>query len=466
MNRTKQWKQQLKVWGFKKNLAAGDMTRIVDKLAKTDLEKLSNSYVKVDGLQVPLSRIKRHAQRTGAPLWREVNTLDASSTASQRQTHSTNIADDITLVNGMVEETPKPILFAKDGAFDFSRSPLPISTPSNPPEPYGNSRLPFGKKNAWNVSRSRTMEPLSRGDSGSTATKFFACPYFKHNPLKFSARNTTEILYRSCATAVLRNTASIKQHLYRVHKLPDYYCARCLRPFAKASDLDSHVYSCSCDTATFNPEGKMTQDQYHKVKKRKTFPEQQNGWYEIFDILFPHMPRPASPYVEDTKDQESVNHFVNLFQSLGPDLTQQLYNAVAHDNPSEASNPTLPAATGHILNEAYDTFIRHYSAQSHEQWLPPQPVAMAPYITPSGTRQNSLVATEQAKWMDEIFPSSSQTMPPYDTQLELVDIPDEYSWVNMLSGMDDTLEIEFKNGDMEGGSARADMDLDFTDLQG
>ena len=57
--------------------------------------------------------------------------------------------------------------------------------------------------------------------------KLFACPYAKYNPARYSERNEVEASYRGCSSKLLRNIARVKQHLYRIHTRPAWYCPRC-----------------------------------------------------------------------------------------------------------------------------------------------------------------------------------------------------------------------------------------------
>ncbi|KAK5958718.1 hypothetical protein OHC33_000561 [Knufia fluminis] len=437
---TKQWKERLKAWGFAKNVAASDMHRIVEHFGKTNLESMNQShpgqYLEFEGRQVPLSRVTRHAQRTRSPLCRELNLTGAPTKAPRKVINNANTTKDITLVHNMSDITPRPAiatqLIATDEAFDFAGSPFPSSRSGMDTGITDSSRSRFVQKRGLSPACSISVGGPSRRGSDSTATKLFACPYFKHNPLKFSARNTTQLAYRSCATVVLRNTAQIKQHLYRVHRMPDFYCEKCLRQFANASELNSHDRSCFCKAPSTSFEGKMTHDQYRKVKKRQTQSDQRDGWYEILDILFPQMPRPNSPYIEDNEDQESVHHVVNIFRSLGLDRTRDLYDAVTGDNPEQPPVRPLPASTRHILDEAYDTFS---SDQSYEQWISGPTVTSPTSLSFPGVAEDLQSDNGQSKWLDNLFQLPDFNLPSYDAELELADDKNEFLWIDPVDGM-------------------------------
>lgn len=435
------------------------MDRILEGLGSTNLEMLDKSHIEFQGRQVPLARVKRHAQRTRSPLCRQTVNPDAVKTIPRQRISNGSMPDDITLVDGVGDITPKPVLFAKhvdrDEGFDFAGSPLPCSTSSVTTGLADLPPLRFDRNAGPSVAWSSNAGGTSRRDNSSTAVKLFACPYFKQNPPRFSARNTTQLAYRSCATVVLRNTAQIKQHLYRVHKLPDHYCARCLQQFAKSSDLSSHVRSCRCETQPTNFEGKMTPEQYKKIKRRQTKSDQRSGWYEIFDILFPGVPRPASPYIEDKEDQDSVHHMVNLFQSLGLETARDLYDVLAGRNPQRPPVRPLPAATRLVLDEAFETFTDLCSNEVYDQWISPTKV-MSPCESLSGADHNAVAVSERDTRLETMHEGPDFHASSCDTELELADDSDPYFWVVPSEDVDDTVVV--KQGKMDVDAASPFLD--------
>jgi hypothetical protein len=61
----------------------------------------------------------------------------------------------------------------------------------------------------------------------SVSNKLLACPYAKHDPERYSERNTNrnETAYHKCASKILTDIPRLKQHLYRVHKRPEHTCS-------------------------------------------------------------------------------------------------------------------------------------------------------------------------------------------------------------------------------------------------
>lgn len=123
----------------------------------------------------------------------------------------------------------------------------------------------------------------------SNGLKVFACPFHKWHPTKYPA----------CGKYVLKRVKDVKQHLFRVHKNPDFYCARCSAEFTNSKDRDWHVRDAQCavgedprfDGITFEQRMKLM----HYAGRNKP-PEDQ--WYIIWEIIFSkNTPRPPSPFL-------------------------------------------------------------------------------------------------------------------------------------------------------------------------
>ncbi|KAK8037842.1 hypothetical protein PG991_001188 [Apiospora marii] len=113
----------------------------------------------------------------------------------------------------------------------------------------------------------------------------FACPFFKRHPNK----------HRNCSRYLLKRVRDVKQHLYRNHRTPDYYCARCFATFNSAKERDEHTRAANCEPReTPHFEG-ITEDQ----KEQLALPNGRNKspverWYNIWEILYPGVSHPKS----------------------------------------------------------------------------------------------------------------------------------------------------------------------------
>jgi hypothetical protein len=131
-----------------------------------------------------------------------------------------------------------------------------------------------------------------QGDDGQTYS--LACPFYKKDRHK----------YHFCLGYHLRRIKDVKQHVYRKHSKPDFYCSRCFHIFDDAASRDAHTRLASCQVRTdpqydgISGEQKKVLAQYASRTKRT-----HEQWFEMWDNIFPGDTRPASvgvgSYVEE-----------------------------------------------------------------------------------------------------------------------------------------------------------------------
>lgn len=173
--------------------------------------------------------------------------------------------------------------------------------------------------------RKRNPRPqLELSDTGSPPDPLFACPYSKADPVRYSQRNLVEMNYRGCSSRCLRDISRVKQHLYRVHRRPDHYYGSCFQEFDTQELLETHSRqrpACEVSQPPF-PE-RMTQDQLNSIKRTKPGRDTRETWCNIFKILFPNAPLPASPYC-DKVSMAAVQSFSERFRSQAPPLLSRM----------------------------------------------------------------------------------------------------------------------------------------------
>lgn len=128
----------------------------------------------------------------------------------------------------------------------------------------------------------------TNADNGDKPTSQFACPFQKLDPLK----------HHDCLKYALNRIKDVKQHVYRRHKQPDYYCARCFDIFKTADARDEHARSKNCDNLEAPSFEGITEAQRNRLNKsssRGIDPQEQ--WFEMWDIIFPNNARPSSAWV-------------------------------------------------------------------------------------------------------------------------------------------------------------------------
>jgi hypothetical protein len=172
---------------------------------------------------------------------------------------------------------------------------------------------------------SRNAKRQRRRSASSDSSKLLlACPYFKMDSVRYSERNLQEQCYRGCASKLLRNIPRLKQHLYRVHRRPEYYCGRCYITFDTQALADTHSrQSQSCAVLEPQFQEKMDNDQMNAIKRRNRRADAPTEWYSIFKILFPNAVEPASPYT-DHGSSEIVQNFTSYFREEAPSIFSEL----------------------------------------------------------------------------------------------------------------------------------------------
>lgn len=148
-----------------------------------------------------------------------------------------------------------------------------------------------------------------RGNSSDRYPKLLACPFWKMDSRK----------HRGCFRMKLDKVSRVKQHLTRNHT-PTFYCERCLVIFPCEESHEKHV-------GGYEPEqcrrGSVAQldgisHRQHRELSKKSKPNlaKSEQWFAIWDIVFPHHPRPSSAYV-DPGLSEDLCQFREYAQSRG-----------------------------------------------------------------------------------------------------------------------------------------------------
>lgn len=126
--------------------------------------------------------------------------------------------------------------------------------------------------------------------------KTFACPFFKLDLRRFS----------NCSTVCPREIKDVKQHLTRRHKAP-IRCPVCQGEFDSEEECVTHSRG-EGENATGEPcsnkrervqNEEVTKDMEKLLSKRaKAGTTVEDQWYLVWDILFPGVAHPESPYFD------------------------------------------------------------------------------------------------------------------------------------------------------------------------
>ncbi|KAE8440304.1 hypothetical protein EG329_009537 [Mollisiaceae sp. DMI_Dod_QoI] len=152
-----------------------------------------------------------------------------------------------------------------------------------------------------------------------------ACPFHKNNPRKYCiqhdlAESTKKHEYRSCEGPGFTSI----QRLNREHLKRKYYpvqCDRCYDIFPGSdrarcvTALEAHRQQPNpCKRAQSDLKEGISDAKWAQLEKKKTAKQSKESsriekYWEIWDILFPGVPRPSNPWYEDRNSNRQIPYF-------------------------------------------------------------------------------------------------------------------------------------------------------------
>ncbi|OIW23859.1 hypothetical protein CONLIGDRAFT_112279 [Coniochaeta ligniaria NRRL 30616] len=203
--------------------------------------------------------------------------------------------------------------------------------------------------------RDRRVSPEYVHPDVSTSARSLACPYYKYDPKQ----------HRQCAHANLSKISYVKQHLFRKHP-PSIHCSRCYETFGDYEAFEAHQRQrVPCEVKPKRDLPGMTSEQMHKLKTRSNPTQDETGqWEEIWKILFPQTPPPASVYI-DLSLPEEVN---DLREHMARYIPPRIVNVLGL-----ADNEDLSRELMEMVLDVTDQWIgkRRVSQASTGPSLPP-----------------------------------------------------------------------------------------------
>ncbi|KAK1751215.1 hypothetical protein QBC47DRAFT_86231 [Echria macrotheca] len=198
-----------------------------------------------------------------------------------------------------------------------------------------------------------------------------------------------------CLRYELRRIVDVRQHLRRHHYR--LFCPDCGTVFDTETNRDDHIVQRLCQQVHFTPQY-VTADQWNLIAQRggERGGNHELRWYRIWDILFPGVPRPASPYADSEfsgrvayathqllqsgEVEALISHYPadqhqNLYQ-FGQAILAALRNrAQQQDNPSTSAAAELVSSPAETQAAQYDPIASPYpeEQQAHYQYLDSQP---------------------------------------------------------------------------------------------
>lgn len=267
------------------------------------------------------------------------------------------------------------------------------STPSKRPHHRsvrGKSRREDDGSPSDNDEEEHPSKKARSSSEGSLPTeKLLACPYWKYDPTRYSPVNTSEKKYRGCSSVYLRDIARLKQHLYRVHKMPDYHCQRCLEIFEDEPSLEEHVRApveLACAYRENTSSELLSERQCVQLRKRWTGKTTEEAWKCIWSIIFPRLDPPLSIYVEDTPaslQSAQMPGFLSKFQRLAPSMLRQILIERSSETESVEMSSWLQSIDAQSILSASieELFSRIPCSEYNQPTPPPQPITTTTFFS-------------------------------------------------------------------------------------
>lgn len=156
--------------------------------------------------------------------------------------------------------------------------------------------------------------------------RLLICPYARLDSIR----------YHKCLALKLDRISYVKQHLRRCHTQP-VFCPCCKKIFSDRKEsvnetaFRNHrdaVGGCE-ERMVEEPEGLTTR----QIERMKAYPKHKNDevvqWQAIWDIVFPDLacPKPASPFIDGDRSEETNSLVIFLQNQLPTDLRSQSRDA-------------------------------------------------------------------------------------------------------------------------------------------
>lgn len=229
-------------------------------------------------------------------------------------------------------------------------------------EPY-DSRCPNPKRRKDGDDTERPPSNTPGCGSDSSNLKFFACPYYKLDPVK----------HFTCFRRFnLKRVKDVKQHLHRKHAISELYCPTCWCTFERPSMRDQHIIDRLCTPRNPSPKDDlpMTLEQQKAIASRKSSGySDSEQWFNIWRILFPVRREPESPYL-GTEVQEIITTVRQLWKQNSSHIissimaTNQLSNITggsswaSHFGSIASASRSTERFSAEILTDGVDTILQ------------------------------------------------------------------------------------------------------------
>lgn len=116
--------------------------------------------------------------------------------------------------------------------------------------------------------------------ASSDTSPRFACPFYKHDPLRYRNR-------RTCPGPGWQTVHRMKEHLYRAHA-QSIYCPRCYSMFDTDIELSNHLRVQHCQVSEPQPLEGIDRKTLKALRKRSpALRLEEDKWRDVYSLLFP-----------------------------------------------------------------------------------------------------------------------------------------------------------------------------------
>lgn len=249
-------------------------------------------------------------------------------------------------------------------------------------------------------------EQVPKLDPGQSSRPF-ACPFYLYNRHRWHncLRNYT-----------LNRIVDVRLHLTRAHALGPR-CPICFEEFREdpaeplsADDrFNAHIQLQTCQPLPSPPPSRdgLTRDQFEAVRTvggrrsgRRVLDPAAEKWFEIWEIIFPDVPRPLSPYLHDHPDVQRIRDMNNEILS-----GEQWRNLTV---PTRGSSPSLQNASRNTIQTILERLLPFYRLlQDPDRAAADIPVASSMDDSQQEPRDWELISapSQQAQGTEDPLPS-------------------------------------------------------------
>ncbi|KAI3396473.1 hypothetical protein diail_12093 [Diaporthe ilicicola] len=240
-----------------------------------------------------------------------------------------------------------------------------------------------------------TQRAKTNADRSVKTRSQLACPFQKLDSHK----------HHDCLKYALHRIKDVKQHVYRRHKHPDYYCARCFEVFKNADTRDEHTRRASCNNRDAHAFEGISDEQKNRLNKSSSRAlDTQGQWFEMWDIIFPDEKRPRSAWVGSYME-EMAPLLRSLWKNKKSSIMKQVLN---RDQERTLDHGTLDSVVESIFNcleeETSASLGKHAGGTCSQEQLKlsdastPISTSTSPFIT--GSSQSVMFAEPQDMFRD------------------------------------------------------------------